>query len=296
VTLTDRARVALGARAERRDARYVDSDGMSVSLGDTLYGGHLALEYDLTTDRLLYATFARGYKAGGFNIGAVVPADRSTYDAEYLSSIETGLKLSAPDARFVVQLAAFYMRRTDQQVATSVQLDPGDPLSFVFLNDNAARGENYGLEGAATWSAPGERLQLFAALGILRTRYIGYRFGERDLDGRQQAHAPGYQVSLGAQYRHPRGFLARVDAQSVDEFYFDTSHDETASAYQLVNVRLGYEADRWSAYAWARNVFDERYAMRGFFFGNEPPDFANRRYVQNGDPRQLGITLTYSFR
>ncbi|MGH8287284.1 MAG: TonB-dependent receptor domain-containing protein, partial [Steroidobacteraceae bacterium] len=162
--------------------------------------------------------------------------------------------------------------------------------------DNAARGESYGLEASATWRLPGERLQLSGALGALQTRYIGYRFGGRDLDGREQAHAPEYQLTLGAQYRHRRGFLARVDAQAVDDFYFDASHDERAAAFTLVNVKLGYEAERWAAYAWARNLFDERYAMRGFFFGNEPPDFSSKRYVQNGDPRAVGVTVTYSFR
>ena len=36
--------------------------------------------------------------------------------------------------------------------------------------------------------------------------------------------------------------------------------------------------------------------MRGFFFGDEPPDFTPKRYVQTGDPRQVGVTLNYSFR
>jgi len=262
---------------------------------ETMYGGHLSLEYDLAPGRMLYATAARGYKAGGFNISASTPADRATFDAEFLSSLEAGLKGDAFDARLDAQLAVFYMRRADQQVATSVQLVPGDPLTFVFFKDNAARGENYGLELAAVWHAT-SRLQLSGALGALQTRYIGYRYGERDLDGREQAHAPEYQLALGAQYRHPRGFLARIDTQSVDDFYFDASHDERAAAYTLVNVKLGYETQRWSAYAWARNLFDESYAMRGFYFGNEPPDFANERYVQHGDPRQIGITLAWSFR
>jgi hypothetical protein len=38
------------------------------------------------------------------------------------------------------------------------------------------------------------------------------------------------------------------------------------------------------------------YAVRGFFFGNEPPDFADKLYIQRGDPRQVGVTFHYSFR
>ncbi len=294
VPVAERARVTIGARIERRDTRYVDSDGRDQDPAETMAGGHVALEYDLAPGRMLYATLARGYKAGGFNIVADVPGDRATFDAEFLSNVEAGFKGHLLDGRLRAELAAFYMRRADQQVATSTQLDPGDPLSFVFFTDNAARGENYGLEVSAGWRAT-PRLELSGAAGLLRTRYLGYQFGERSLDGREQAHAPGYQLSVGAQYRHPRGFFGRVDAQAVDGFHFDASHDERARSFELVHAKVGYESQRWAVYAWARNLFDEEYAMRGFFFGNEPPDFLAKRYVQPGDPRQLGVTFTWSF-
>jgi hypothetical protein len=42
-------------------------------------------------------------------------------------------------------------------------------------------------------------------------------------------------------------------------------------------------------------VLDRRYATRGFFFGNEPPDFEPRRYIDNGDPRQVGVTVSIDF-
>jgi iron complex outermembrane receptor protein len=294
VPVGDRARLSIGARVERRDTRYVDSDGRDQDPSETMAGGHVALEYDLAPGRMLYATLARGYKAGGFNIVADVPADRATFDAEFLSNVEAGFKGELLDGRVHGELAAFYMRRADQQVATSTQLDPGDPLSFVFFTDNAARGKNYGLEASAAWRAT-PRFELSATAALLRTRYLGYRFGERNLDGRAQAHAPAYQLALGAQYRHPLGPFVRVDAQSVDGFYFDASHDERAPAFELVHARVGYESERWSVSAWARNLFDEDYAMRGFFFGNEPPDFIAKRYVQPGDPRQLGVTFTWTF-
>jgi hypothetical protein len=44
-----------------------------------------------------------------------------------------------------------------------------------------------------------------------------------------------------------------------------------------------------------RNLFDAGYAQRGFFFGNEPPDFPDRLYVQPGDPRQVGVTVNYEW-
>jgi hypothetical protein len=43
-------------------------------------------------------------------------------------------------------------------------------------------------------------------------------------------------------------------------------------------------------------MFDRYYSQRGFFFGNEPPDFTPTRYAQAGDPRHAGVTVTYTFR
>jgi len=97
---------------------------------------------------------------------------------------------------------------------------------------------------------------------------------------------------VSAEYHFGSGYFARADVTGMDAFYFAADHNERSSAYQLVNLRVGYEAARWSVGAWARNVFDQHYATRGFFFGNEPPDFTPKRYVDNGDPRQLGVSVS----
>ncbi len=63
-----------------------------------------------------------------------------------------------------------------------------------------------------------------------------------------------------------------------------------------MNLKAGYETDRWSAVLWARNVFDEVYALRGFFFANDPVDPIPQQFIQRGDPRRVGVSFTYSFR
>jgi iron complex outermembrane receptor protein len=83
----------------------------------------------------------------------------------------------------------FSMWREQQQVATSFQLDPGDPLSYVYYTDNAARGRNSGIEASLTWQAL-PVLSLVTTLGLLDSKYVEYRVGDRNLDGRSQAHAP----------------------------------------------------------------------------------------------------------
>ncbi len=285
--------LALGVRGERRGTDYHDTDGAAFAPHETMFGGSMSLRHAIDARRTIYATFARGYKAGGFNIGANVPEARRRFDAETLHSLELGLRAANQRDSLAGDVALFYMRRQDQQVPTSAQ-ESGNPL-FVLYTDNAARGENYGAEGTLRWRfQPAWLLDMRAA--ILETRYIGYRFGARDLDGREQAHAPQYQFDLGLEYRGVKGAFARVDFAAVDDFYFDATHDERAPARVLTHLKAGYSGNHWRAEVWVRNLFDRYYAQRGFRFGNEPPDFLPTRYVQAGDPRQAGVTVAYSFR
>ena len=285
--------LATGLRVERWSADYDDSDGAEFSPSDTMLGGHVSLSGDWGARSGWYTTASRGYKAGGFNIGQLVPDERREFEPEYLWNLEAGVRHASGDGALSAEVTVFHMWRESQQVATSFQVDPGDPLSYVFYTDNAARGRNAGLEGSIAWRFM-PSLTLGGTLGLLHSEYVGYRYGDRDLDGREQAHAPGYQYSLSAEWDGGRGWTARADLNGSDAFYFDASHDQRSDSYALVNLRAGYGGERWSVHAWGRNVFDERYAVRGFYFGLEPPDFANELYVQQGDPRQFGVTVQWS--
>ena len=286
--------LAAGARAERRDSEYRDSDGAAFSPEETMYGGSLTLRHWLGERRSMYARLARGYKAGGFNIGEALPDDLLTFDTETLHNFEVGLRGVTEAGHWSYDVALFCMRRHDQQVPTGLQLVPGDPLTFVQFTDNAAGGRNYGLESTLSWR-PTASLLVDLRTALLETEYLDYAVGDRDLDGREQAHAPQYQFDLGFAYQRA-AFFARVDFAGVDDFYFDDSHDERAPSRVLTNLKAGLSGKHWRAEVWVRNLFDEYYSQRGFWFGNEPPDFPPTRYVQAGDPRHVGLTIQYQFR
>jgi iron complex outermembrane recepter protein len=127
-------------------------------------------------------------------------------------------------------------------------------------------------------------------VGLLRTRYSEFVAGP---EGREQAHAPRWQYATGLQYRDASGWFGRVEVTGRDAFYFSDSHDQRSERYHLVNARFGWDDGRLAVYAWGRNLFDENYSVRGFFFGNEPPDFADTLYLRRGDPRHFGVTLRY---
>ena len=281
-----------GLRVETRSADYADSEGARFDPRDTMLGGQVSLQGQLASSSRWYATLARGFKAGGFNIGQFVPDDRRQFAPEYLWSAEAGLRFADAGSRLQAEVSVFHMWREEQQVATSFQLVPGDPLSYVFFTDNAARGRNHGLETSVSWQAL-EHVNLGATLGLLHSEYLGYQYGDRDLDGREQAHAPAYQYSLSAQWGGEQGWRVRADLSGTDAFYFDASHDQRSNPYTLLNLKAGYARGPWSVQAWIRNLTNEDPAVRGFYFGLEPPDYANKLYVQRGDGRLAGITVQW---
>ncbi|OZB04275.1 MAG: hypothetical protein B7X54_08255, partial [Idiomarina sp. 34-48-12] len=58
---------------------------------------------------------------------------------------------------------------------------------------------------------------------------------------------------------------------------------------------LQWQLDAWRITLWGRNLTDEDYATRGFYFGNDPRDeYQPTTYVQWGEPRRVGITFNYA--
>jgi outer membrane receptor protein involved in Fe transport len=287
------SRVSVGLRAERRSTDYADTEGLDTGPSESMWGGELTFNHDHSDAVTSFVSLSKGYKAGGFNIG-FIPADRRIFDAEELLNLEVGVKSSLRDDTFLINASIFLSRMRDQQVRTSFQIDAGDPTSFVFYTDNAATGSTVGFEADLRW-IPDDAWMLYANIGLLRTEFEDFQTPQVDLTGRAFAHAPDYTLALGASYDFANGFFAGVDISARDAFYFDLSHDQKSAPYELVNARVGYHANAWSAALWVRNILDEEYAVRGFYFGNEPPDFPNALYTRSGDPRHFGITFDKRF-
>jgi outer membrane receptor protein involved in Fe transport len=286
-------RLTIGARAERREVDYADSDNLVLHPNDTMLGGEISYLHQFNEETTGFATLSRGYKGGGFNLG-FVPPGRREFKEESMWNLEFGIKTRSADDRWFYSSSIFYNRRQDQQTETSFQIDPNDPASFVFFTDNAAEGETYGLEADIRWFVSDE-FEFYTNFGLLHAEFDEFVTPQVDASGRDQAHAPHYTFAVGGIYRHDSGWFGRIDISGKDDFYFDVSHDQQSDEYTITNARLGYEADRWTAQLWLRNVFNEHYAVRGFFFGNEPPLFPPTLYIRQGDPRQVGVTFDMRF-
>ena len=181
----------------------------------------------------------------------------------------------------------------------STQQDAGDPNSFVYFTNNAGTGWNAGVEVDGVYALR-PSVSLTGSLGYLETRVDDYTFrtpqGETlTLGDRGSAHAPTYTLSLGAHTTTARGPQASLEFTAMDAFYFSDSHDQRSDAYGLWHGSVGYRGDGWSLRLWGRNLLDERYAIRGFYFGLEPPNYEDTLYLSYGDPRQVGVTVTARF-
>ena len=308
-----------GLRVERHDGDYDDSEAVSRDIGDNLWGGRLALEYQLADEVLLYGLISRGYKAGGVN-GQIISAavtnpnitpDVFTFDTEELWNYELGLKGSWFDSRLQAQLALFYQDRSDAQVNQSI-FNPADFSFDDFLAN--AEADSVGLEAEFNFQAT-EFVNVFGSIGLLDAEFDDFtsrsHVDARDdaneillppvnLNGRDIAHAPNYQFLLGTQIELRDGFYVRLEVEGKDEFFFSNSHDEKSDSYELFNMRLGYRAYNWELALWGRNLTDEDVAVRGFFFsnqfGNNPGNgYSPEVYEQLGEPRIIGVSASYSF-
>jgi len=300
VALSTRLELTAGLRAERRTAHYDDNSSNHFAPNDDMTGGEAALDWRFAPRHSAYMRLARGYKAGGFNVSLAgvdfstidgLTAKEISFDPELLTSLEAGVRSTFAGGRLHADIGAFVARRTDQQIKVPIQLVLGDPSSFLFVTANAERAEHHGIEASLDWRST-DRIAVKAAVGWLETKVEEFSLFPL-IEGREEAHAPRYTYSLGATYRAPSGWWGRLDLSGMGKFFFDYGHDQMSKPYGLTNLTVGRDWGGWSAKLWIRNVLDKEYFVRGFYFGNEPPDFPSKLYTRLGDPRQFGITLSY---
>jgi len=324
--LGERWTLLTGLRFETRDWDYQDStpDAAPFSDDEGFWGGRLALEYRSGSGLLWYGLVSRGYKPGGFNtalaselgaleeIGFELPDTALVFDGEALLNVEAGVKGRALDGRLRYTVALFHQERDDVQVKQSIVIpaEPGGdacPCVFVDSLQNASGGANQGLELELDWLA-NDTLRLFGTLGLLETEYKDYQSFSHaeadpengvpfDLSGRDQAHAPNWQYTVGAQLFFGERWSLQADLEGKDGFFSSANHEERTGSYTLVNLRLAWAAGPWELALWGRNLGDEAVQTRGFGgFGNDPRKFYEvEPYYQLGEPRVYGISAAWNY-
>lgn len=254
----------------------------------------MGIEHFTSPQTSVFLKGSRGWRGGGFNVGAQIPTDRISFKPEYLTEISTGLKHELEHPNDFLELSLFRAYRYDQQVRLELQTDPSDPLSFVYITDNAARGDTLGLEASSAIHVSSS-VSLNSSVALLDATFSKFDGGRPELQHRDAAIAPNWRVNLDARYQVTSRWFTKLGVVSTDRYYFDDANDAQSASISLLNGSFGYESGPWSVVFWGQNLLDKRYAVRGFFFGNEPPDFTPKRYIQRGVPLSGGMTVNYSF-
>ena len=289
-------RLTLGLRAENynldtvvdyEDPSFLRSDN-NPSFDDWLFGGKITLEHNLSNSSSAFASITKGYKAGGANIFPGIEENFATsYDTEDLWNYEIGLGSNLFQGALLSQITLFYLDRENAQLRSSA----GTGVDFTYGTTNAGYATHYGAELESTWFID-ENWSISAGLGLLDT--------ELDSSGVELSSAPSHTYNARIDYVANNGFFANLEVTGSDEFFEsnnpDNRNQRIRSAFTVFNGALGYRYENWTLTLWGRNLFDEEYQKRVFFFANNPPDYDDpKRFENPSDPVQFGATLNYKW-
>ncbi|MGF1530390.1 MAG: TonB-dependent receptor [Puniceicoccaceae bacterium] len=298
--ISERTRLVLGLRGE---IHKVDFSSESTGAGyyegllgsgrsekeDFLWGGKVTLEHDLSRRHTIFGSLARGYKAGGANSPTFrIEGQPLTYDAETLWNGEIGWRGSAFDDRLTGALTAFYLYREDPQLRDSV----GAGGFFQYLTVNGSRAEHYGLEAEGSWDF-GSGWKVDLGLGLLEARRDPYDDPGGRVEGRRLSNAPRWSGNARLSYDGgPENWFGFLGLQGKGSSFESNSHDEKRSSFVTLDGAIGCRWGGWTFTLWGRNLLDERYEERLFFFDNGE---GVQRYEALADPRQYGVKGRYAF-
>lgn len=288
--------------AQKGDCFSVGDDGNHDEFHGVLkednVSGRVGLDWNPTGRHLFYASFSRGYKAGGFPVlNACCQYQFTPTRQEELLASEAGLKATLFDRRVQANFAAFYYDYRDKQLMTK-QKDPVfGPLPVL---RNAPRSHVYGAE-IDLQARPLNGLFLAASASYIQTQIDEFvstndAGDEQDFSNRPFNYSPEYEASLIADYTFFLGGWALglggdVQATGATNGTLAQTPAYNMPAYTLVGARLHLQSPnrRWSAALFGRNLTDEFYSTAAFNIGDSIARFA-------GPPRTYGVTLAYDLR
>lgn len=286
--------------------------------------GKIAIDYnaDLSfTDRtLLYASFARGFKSGGFNSPSTVPGLYSdTYEPENVDTFEIGMKNRLMGNRLQANFTAFYNAYNDMQAtqivnqsAIQVNTDAnimGLEAEFLLVpTENWLFGLNLALLDTEiedfTTVDPADSTQGAPVLNIFGNIYDQATFARGDtpvsLDGNELANAPHQSLNIFVDYTLPLSNGMRLvwhyDYYYQDDYYarnFNTKADKVES-WDVSNAAVSLESasDKWSARIWIKNIQGDD-NITGHYITDGVSGFFTNEFVL--EPRTYGLTLNARF-
>lgn len=265
--------------------------GLADELDFQEFTPRIGIDWQATPEILLFASYAKGFRSGGFNGRLVVPNDEvPTFEADTNDAFEIGIKSDLLDNRLRLNLTGFYSKYKDIQQTIS------DPV-VQFRVANAGDAELYGIEAEAT-IVPTANALVNLALGYTSSSF-------EDVDplagiaaGNRLPFSPEITFAVGAQYEIEGSFgsiTPRADLRYQSDVFFSPFNLplEQQEGYAILDLRLTYSSPggRFSITGAVENVTDEEY----FTFGQDAVAAQGVAYAQIGLPREYSVTLRANF-
>ncbi|WP_368564451.1 TonB-dependent receptor [Pseudoxanthomonas sp. UTMC 1351] len=282
------------------------------------WSGTLKAAYRWNENVMTYASAARGYKGGGFNLdrvqssnglssggAGIVPVLDTSFAGEFVDSYELGAKTTWADGNLLLNATLFHQKYEDFQLNSF--------LGTSFVVRSIPEVVSQGVDAEILWQPRALRgLMLQGGLMYADTQY-GDNIPGGDfvaptgqlykLPGGQMSFAPKWSGSASVTYEWDFGSLMgrfNIGAKYVSEYNTgsDLDVEKMQDAYTVANARFGIGAQdqRWMLELWSTNLFDEDYAQVGFDgpLQNVSPAPGNPFNTYNaflGAPRMYGMTL-----
>ncbi|WP_299537552.1 TonB-dependent receptor [Ulvibacterium sp.] len=258
-----------------------------------------ALGYQISNNQNAYASYTRGFRAGGINGNLLPEGVSQTFDPEYSNNFEIGYKSNWFNNKLQANLAAFHIDWKDLQFFNSFG-------NFVFARTNVGDARSTGIE-LETIAIPLKGLQLEANLGINDTEYKDFVLSRDilnettgmadtitdDVSGNTLSNAPEHTFFFAGQYQFPAfkdyALTIRGEFRNIGDAFSDIQNDLEIESYSLLNTLVTLSNGKYTLSAWVRNIADERYIAFG------APDTSFGRSTRIAEPRTFGTTLNIKF-
>jgi iron complex outermembrane receptor protein len=257
--------------------------------------GKIGLNYRPSSTSLLYASYTRGYKSGGYIFAAIATAnDQLTpYGGEHINAYEIGLKQKMLDGAVNFNTSLFYYDYKGMQ--TNLQWASGalNINKFANLNDASVKGID-----AELVLRPISGLELRLDGGWIETRVGTFTSGGVTYAaGNRFANAPSFTGSASFRYEHPLTNTIDValsaSAHRQSSIYSNTENTplyRINSAVTLVDAQLQFKLrpNDVTVALWGKNLTDAAYTNSTFQNGSTVNTLYNM-------PRTYGLSATKRF-
>ena len=303
-------------------ATYADPIFNNLATAQTIdeneWSGTAKLAYRFTDELMVYGSYARGYKASGFNLdrertgssalnpgtpGGIAADTDTGFDKELVDSYEVGMKTQWLDNSLLLNGAVFYQDYEDFQLNTFTGIQ--------FVVTSLPQVVSQGVDVDVVWYTPLEQLSIQGGVTYAETTIEEYgpalAFFRPERENDRLSFAPEWSSSVSATFEQPVGasllFRANLGAKYTSEYNTGSNLDrrKIQDAYTLVNARIGFgaEDEGWMVEAWAQNLTDEEYyqvafdaTLQGSSAGAVPTSTIDAFL---GAPRTYGLTARFRF-